>query len=89
MSLFRCTKCGCVENTACSDFYVDKFTYKIPVLCSECKTGKWHGRFHKKSADGYFYDENDLIYHPNEVDIEKMEWTYNRNYKMTGKYKEN
>lgn len=88
MSLFRCTRCGCVENTACSDFYWDKYEEKIPVLCSECKTGKWHGEFPKKSADGYFYDKDDLIYHPEEVDQVKMVWKYNPRFKMVGRYEE-
>ena len=41
MSIFRCDKCGCIENTATSMYWirpVDKETNKFtgPALCSEC-----------------------------------------------------
>jgi len=47
MPLFRCTKCGCVENTACCDYWYQTIHLGNPALCSECETGKWHGRFAK------------------------------------------
>lgn len=48
MSLFECTKCHAVENTACtSGYWPLKFDGK-PVLCSECADGKWHGLFPKR-----------------------------------------
>ena len=48
MSLFICSKCGCVENTATSDYWSvihklfeieyenDLIEYKYQPLCSEC-----------------------------------------------------
>jgi len=86
MSCFRCTKCGCVENTALS-YAFEHFKDK-QYLCSECdpQIGRWHGRFEKKSADGYYYDERGMIYSPEEVDIEKMELKNNRDFKMIGRY---
>jgi hypothetical protein len=54
LPLFRCTKCGCVENTATGNYW----TQQDAPTCSECDTGKWHGRFLKRSADGMLIDQN-------------------------------
>ena len=84
MSIFRCSKCGCIENTAFS-FHFNHFDDK-QYLCSECdpEIGKWHGAFDKVSAEGYFFDETHYIYSPEEVDPDSKVWTYNRNFKMVG-----
>lgn len=55
MPCFRCEECGCVENTAlghywCAGLEEYKGTRKEKALCSECLTGKWHGRFPKEKA---------------------------------------
>lgn len=84
MPLFRCDKCGCVENTALSNTWINIAKNK-DVLCSECSTGKWRGRFQKKSADGYYIDDQRFIYHPDTVDPITMEWKYNKNFKMIGR----
>lgn len=49
MSLFACSKCNAVENTACSPvgYHQHKMEGK-PVLCSECADGVWHGLFPKR-----------------------------------------
>lgn len=67
MPLFRCQKCGCVENTALSNYWTRKGD---PAICSECdpQIGEWHGRFAKKPADGYVQDRQGFIYSPAEVD---------------------
>ena len=44
MSTFICTKCGAVENTATSNYWVNKCDGK-PIICSYCETGRWHGKF--------------------------------------------
>lgn len=63
MPLFKCTGCGCIENTAVGGFWGRP---KDEVKCSECDTGKWHGLFEKKTpeqlnyvqlADGYYGPE--------------------------------
>ena len=46
MPLFNCTKCGALENTALGAFWRNR-RKAIPVLCSECDTGEWHGEFEK------------------------------------------
>ncbi len=50
MSLFACSKCDAVENTACTTGYWSHICRDepIPVLCSECADGKWHGLFPKR-----------------------------------------
>lgn len=85
MPLFRCVRCGCVENTALSLHYehLDDKQY----LCSECDPGigRWHGAFEKASAEGWFYDSSHYIYSQDDVDQAKREWRYNRNFKMVGR----
>lgn len=61
MPLFKCSKCGCVENTALSNFWSRGMNFetgklivpKPPALCSECDPaiGKWHGEFPKRPWD--------------------------------------
>jgi hypothetical protein len=46
MSLFKCQKCGCIENTALGRYWGAK-----EKLCSECATGKWHNAFPKEKYD--------------------------------------
>ena len=60
MPSFRCAKCGCIENTALSNFWHGV------ALCSECdpEIGKWHGRFEKHSADGLLLGEDGFLYSP-------------------------
>lgn len=72
MSLFVCAKCGCVDNTATSSYWmltneymVDKFEYAKELqpykgmgLCSEC------GRL-ATSPDGRDDVVFEMIFHPN------------------------
>ena len=50
MSLYICSKCGCVENTAASNFWNRG---DGPALCSECdpEIGRWHGMFEKRRPE--------------------------------------
>lgn len=56
MSLFRCTSCGCVENTATSRFWMRE-PRDSPPLCSACdpEIGKWHDLFERTDADAAGY----------------------------------
>ena len=50
MPAFVCEKCGCIENTAISMYWVrDKGS---PALCSACdpKLKKWHNCFPRRKA---------------------------------------
>ena len=64
MSIFQCSKCGCVENTACCDYWWEVYHEKKPALCSECnpKIGRWHGRFEKQPASGYWIGADGFLY---------------------------
>lgn len=50
MPLFTCSRCKAIENTALGAYWVEQ-ARGLPVLCSECATGTWHGRFPKETAD--------------------------------------
>lgn len=70
MSIFKCDKCGCAENTAVSGYW-----HKAdgePKLCSECdpKIGKWHGRFPKKSAEG-MVAQGDFLFSKEEAALDE------------------
>jgi len=47
MSIFKCEKCGCAENTALCMYWMRK--KGEPALCSECdpEMNKWHNCFPK------------------------------------------
>lgn len=48
MPLFKCTKCGCIDNTACGGSY---WLNPQRAECSECFTGKWEAPFPKKTPE--------------------------------------
>lgn len=62
MPLFRCTKCGCVENTALSHYWLKG---EAPALCCECdpKIAKWHQRFPKRPATGLILVSDGFLHH--------------------------
>lgn len=62
MPLFKCSRCGCVDNTALGSYWTDVAEGK-PPLCVECETGKWHGCFPKQDADaaGYVPDRGGFL----------------------------
>jgi len=77
MPLYRCIKCGCVENTATGDYWT-----KIDApFCSECSTGEWHGRFPKKSAKGMLIDQNGHLWSQAQVDAGDLP----AHYRIVGK----
>jgi hypothetical protein len=46
MATFRCSKCGCDDDTALCNYWSARVRDVLPV-CSACdpKMGKWHGQF--------------------------------------------
>jgi len=51
MPLFVCEECGCVDNTACGGTFWDVLSARSgKVLCCECRFGRWHNRFSKRTA---------------------------------------
>ena len=80
MPLFRCDKCGCVENTALSNYWM---RHKADEhLCSECdpEIGEWHGRFEKRSADGMLIDQIGHLWSRESVDAGQLQ----RGYQIVG-----
>lgn len=57
MPLFKCSICSCLENTALTPKSWGEPRDKMQ--CSECATGKWHGRFAKVPADDEYEPEED------------------------------
>lgn len=60
MSLFPCSQCGYVDNTALTNFWTRNAPWNKPegepnrpALCSLCdpEIGKWHGRFDRVKYD--------------------------------------
>ena len=84
MSIFRCEQCGCVENTAVSNYISRKYPYSasgdalpsLPALCSECDPaiGKWHGMFPKQSAKGLFLCSDGFLVSKEEVESDSFKW---------------
>lgn len=60
MPIFACRECGCIENTALSNYWVRTALESKPALCSACdpEIGKWHGQFTRRSASGMLVDQD-------------------------------
>lgn len=68
MPLFKCSKCGALENTALGNYWMPSVEGR-PVLCSECDQGKWHGLFDKTTpeAEGLIECDDGFYYLPEEI----------------------
>jgi hypothetical protein len=64
MPIFACRECGCIENTALSNFWVRTQLENKPALCSACdpEINEWHGEFERRSASGMLVDENGHVW---------------------------
>jgi hypothetical protein len=60
MPIFACRECGCIENTACCNYWWRTQKENKPALCSACdpEIGKWHGEFTRRSASGMLVDQD-------------------------------
>jgi len=69
MSFFRCSNCGCVEDTALCNYWVARIR-DTPTVCSgcDCKIGKWHGQFPRESAENWITDERGFLFRRSEVE---------------------
>jgi len=69
MPVFICNNCGCLENTALSQYAWQKYHKDLKPVCSECDPdiGKWHGKFEKKKPPkGWLIGKDGFIYHPDD-----------------------
>ena len=67
MPAYRCSKCGCMENTACSIYWSTQD--KDKALCSQCdpRIGKWHDLFPRTSAKGMMLASDGFLYGKEDV----------------------
>ncbi len=57
MSIFECSECHVVENTACCNYHWDHMKGN-PLRCSQCdpEIKKWHGRFPRRLVKDTNYE---------------------------------
>lgn len=73
MPCFRCENCGCVENTAPSNYWDQKHPFEggpeKPKLCTQCdpEIKKWHGMFKRMSAKGMLLCSDGFLVSKEEV----------------------
>lgn len=69
MPLFRCEKCGVVENTAVCNYWRRKRNHE-PLLCTECdpEIGAWHQEFLKRKAEGMLIDQDGHLWSKEEIE---------------------
>lgn len=74
MPLFRCSQCGCAENTACCNYWADVHYLDQAPRCSACDPalGRWHGRFERRSANGLLQDQNGLLWTEDDVSAGRL-----------------
>jgi hypothetical protein len=63
-----CRECGCVENTACCNYWSRTSLESKPGLCSECDPDikQWHGKFEKRPASGMLIDQDGHLWRTDE-----------------------
>ena len=68
MPLFACRACGCIENTALSNYWSDVQLEEKPPLCSACDPdiNEWHGEFSRRPASGMLVDQDGHLWERNE-----------------------
>lgn len=75
MSLYRCTKCNAVENTATGGYWIQQINAhkdgkRFDPLCSECnpEIGAWHGQFPKRLVTpDYLEDARGFLWRPKDA----------------------
>lgn len=81
MPIFKCSKCGMVENTATCHYWSRDFdqpagTPPSPPLCSLCDPGiaAWHGRFERMTPEsqGYVEGPDGFLYHPDDKYLARL-----------------
>jgi hypothetical protein len=69
ISFFKCSNCGCVEDTALCYYWPARLR-ETPALCSACdpKIAKWHDQFPRESAENWMTDKRGQLYRKSEVE---------------------
>lgn len=68
MSTFLCERCGAIENTATSNYWMQCLE-KTPHICSKCETGKWHDKFPRQHWSIYSLSELLALQKENKGDV--------------------
>lgn len=65
MPIFACDKCGVIDNTALTRYWLRNGG---PAFCSQCDPviKRWHGAFDRVNANkaGYWIGEDGFLYNP-------------------------
>jgi hypothetical protein len=72
MSIYRCTRCDVIENTALGGYWMQqleahKAGTKHEPLCSQCdpSIGEWHGKFPRQGVTpDYVQDARGFLWKP-------------------------
>ncbi len=75
MSLYRCTKCDVVENTALGGYWLQQMaaaesSQPFRPLCSQCNPdiGVWHGQFPREGVTGeWLVDNRGFLWRPDQI----------------------
>lgn len=75
MPIFKCSKCGMLDNTAISGYWARQMD-SLPALCAECnpEIGKWHGEFERVTPEsqGYVEGPDGFLYSPNDEYLARL-----------------
>ena len=80
MPIFECSKCHCVENTACSNYWTQVHPMEgeeaQEPLCSACdpEISKWHGMFDRTPAKGFILMSDGFLYSKEEFESGQLAW---------------
>jgi hypothetical protein len=73
MSLYRCTKCDVIENTALGGYWEQQINAHeagepLKPVCSQCFTGTWHGQFPRRGiTNEYVEDARGFLWKPDQA----------------------
>ena len=99
MSVYRCSQCGCMENTACSNYWSQRHPMTqdgekinpLSILCTQCdpEFKKWHGMFPRTSAQGMILCSDGFLYYPEDVESQSFKFRMkHQDLKVVGEIKE-
>ena len=76
MPIFKCEKCGMVENTSLCHYWYRVGAEKKEALCSQCdpEIAKWHGQFSRTTPEshGYVKGPDNFWYMPDDDYLKRL-----------------